>query len=150
MRALISNNSGEIAMPENQKRRLNKGNRLFPFLPIGILLILLVFAGSKFWERFYNDPNLDRSQVEKAQREAEEIAKRYEVWIQYVLVADYTAKRPCLRCPFGLPTVTVKTREIYKHGTTTQYDNKPVVVLTKLISLNTTSSKESNLPPTDK
>jgi hypothetical protein len=85
-----------------------------------IVLILLAFAGSKFWERFYNDPDLDKAEVEAAQEEAEEIAKRHEIWVQYVLVADYTAKRPCLRCPLGIPAVTVKAGEIYKYGITTQ------------------------------
>ncbi len=96
------------------------GHNPLPFLPILIVLFILAFAGSKFWERFRNDPNLDQSEVEAAQKEAEAITKRHEVWVQYVLIADYTMQRPCLRCPNGVTMVTVKAGEIYKYGITTQ------------------------------
>jgi len=113
----------EISPTAPKQQKTSKGIKSllpFPILPILIGLLMLVFASSKFWERFYDDPNLDKTEVEAAQKEAEEIAKRHEVWVQYVLVADYTAKRPCLRCPFGIPAVTIKAGEIYKYGITTQ------------------------------
>jgi len=102
----------------------SKGFSPFPLLPILIGLILLVFAGSKFWERFYDDPDLDKAEVEQAQREAEEIAKRHENWIQYVLIATSTKKRPCLRCPKGVNEVTVQVGEVYKYGITTQKEKR--------------------------
>ncbi|NBC09178.1 MAG: hypothetical protein GVY26_18455 [Bacteroidetes bacterium] len=98
-----------------------------PYFPAMLLLaglIAILFASSDFWKRFYDDPSLDNAEVEAARKEAEEIAKRHEAWVQYVLVADYTAKRPCLRCPFGIPAVTVKTGEIYRYGITTQGESR--------------------------
>lgn len=89
-----------------------------------LFVCLVVFASSKFWERFKNDPNLDSAEVEATQKEAEEIAKKHENWIQYVLIATSTKKRPCLRCPNGLKEVTVKIGEIYKYGITTQGEKR--------------------------
>ena len=121
MRSLVFNKTPNLNPIETEQIRTpKKGKGFWPFLPIGIILILLAFAGSKFWERYYNDPNLDRSEVEEAQREAEEVKERHEVWIQYVLIADTDGKRPCLRCPGGIPEVTLKAGEIYKYGITTQ------------------------------
>jgi hypothetical protein len=55
----------------------------------GILLVvaLLAFAGTKFWERFYDDPDLDHAEVDAVQREAEKIGDRHEEWTQYALIA---------------------------------------------------------------
>jgi len=90
------------------------------FLFFLLLLFILLFAGSKFWERFYEDPGIDSAEVVAAQREAEAIAEKHETWVQYALVATSTMKRPCLRCPNGITIVTVKKGEVYKYGITTQ------------------------------
>jgi hypothetical protein len=102
------------------ERKHKRKPPLFPFIFLLVGLVVALFAYSDFWKRFYDDPDLDKAEVEAARQEAEEIAKRHEVWVQYVLVADYTTKRPCLRCPNGIPVVTVNTGEIYKYGITTQ------------------------------
>ncbi|MEN0004184.1 MAG: hypothetical protein AAF798_08575 [Bacteroidota bacterium] len=100
-----------------------------PWNPKFIVALLIlsgfVFLGSSiFWERFKDNPDLNQEEVEAAQKEAEEITERHEVWIQYVLIADYPGKRPCMRCPGGVALVTLKTGEVYKYGITTQGRNR--------------------------
>ena len=92
----------------------------------GILLVvaLLAFAGTKFWERFYDDPDLDHAEVNAIEKEANEISGRHKHWTQYALVANTTMVRPCLRCPNGVELVTVKAGEIYKYGITSQGPNR--------------------------
>lgn len=100
--------------------RTSLGFSPFRFFLLFILFLVLAYAGSEFWEQFYNDPTLDPEEVAAAQREAEEIANRHETWIQYALIATTTMQRPCLRCPNGIHIVTVRTGEVYKYGITTQ------------------------------
>ena len=89
------------------------------------LLVIAIFliaasASALFWEHFYDDPDLDWTAIEEAQREAEEIVNRHSEWVQYALIANSTMKRPCLRCPGGVDMVTVREGEIYKYGITTR------------------------------
>lgn len=90
------------------------------FLMVFGLLSFVLFASSEIWERLLKDPNLDTEAVEAVKKEAEDIKSRHENWIQYKLVAINTMKRPCLRCPNGIKTVTVRKGEVYKYGITTQ------------------------------
>lgn len=108
-------NRGHIK--ENHPR---EGLNNFPFFPILLLFTAVLLVAALFWERFYGDPNLDRAEVEEVQREAEKIAERHREWVQYVLIAKNTMKRPCRRCPDGVTEVTVRAGEIYKYGITTQ------------------------------
>lgn len=89
-------------------------------LLIAAIFLIAASASALFWERFYKDPALDKAAIEEAQREAEEIINRHTEWIQYALIANSTMKRPCLRCPGGITSVTVRTGEVYKYGITTQ------------------------------
>jgi hypothetical protein len=41
-----------------------------------LLLILLAPAGPKFWEQYYNDPDIDIDEVEAIQKEAEKIVQK--------------------------------------------------------------------------
>ena len=93
-------------------------------LPLLFLICFVLIGHSKFWERFYNDPNLDQAEIETAQQEAQKIIDRHGEWVQYVLIATTTMKRPCMRCPGGIPMVTVKAGEIYKYGITTQGESR--------------------------
>ncbi len=114
-----------VTLQTEKAERPGKAPPGMPANPFRALLLLLValavyFGGADFWKRFYDDPALDKSEVRAAEENADEIAERHELWIQYVLIADHTMKRPCLRCPGGVKMVTVKTGEIYKYGITTQ------------------------------
>jgi len=114
--------------PSTKERSIERKHKrkppLFPFIVLLIGFVAVLFASSDFWKRFYDDPGLDNAEVEAAQQEAEEIAKRHENWIQYALIATSTMKRPCLRCPNGVNIVTVKTGEVYKYGITTQREKR--------------------------
>lgn len=111
-------------LPSTKERSIERKHKrkppLFPFIVLLIGLGAVLFASSDFWKRFYDDPELDNAEVEAAQREAEGITHKHENWIQYVLRANTTMKRPCLRCPNGITKVTVRAGEIYRYGITTQ------------------------------
>ena len=109
--------------PTHKKPSPQKG-KPNAMLPLVVITLFVILTGSRFWERFRNDPNLDREAVEAAQREAEEIVDRHAVWVQYVLVANTTMKRPCLNCPGGITMVTVRAGEVYKYGITTQGESR--------------------------
>jgi len=114
--APVKPEKGQSDEPSDERKRP-------PYFPVMLLLaglIAILFASSDFWKRFYDDPSLDNAEVEAAQREAEEVAYKHENWIQYVLRANTTMQRPCLRCPNGITKVTVKAGEIYRYGITTQ------------------------------
>lgn len=84
------------------------------------MLGILILVASNFWDRLYKNPNIDPEAIVEAEEEAEEIINRHKKWVQYVLIANSTMKRPCLRCPNSVAMVTVKAGEIYKYGITTQ------------------------------
>ena len=78
----------------------------------------------KFWEDLNNNPDLDQQIVKDAQKEFEDYQLKKGPWVTYGLIAEYTAARPCLRCPGGIKTVTVKVNEVFKYGITRQSEER--------------------------
>ncbi len=104
--------------PDGRAARVQPTAGLILVIFLGLLALLA--TNPDFWDPFLNDPDLDPEEVVAAKREADEIAERHEEWVQYKLVALSTKRRPCIRCPKGMETVTVRAGEIYRYGITSR------------------------------